>query len=148
MVLSSIRIKVKQLISFSFAALEIKSGSNLNKLSTGKLKISDSKFGFRGILTPQTEMQVSKFSGILPISTEMQTTLSKLVIDIGQANEIEINEYRELYLHNSFISENIENLFEIYLRISYEVSEFQFDLFLKDIDSKKINSFEKLYEMF
>lgn len=148
MILSSIKIKVKQLISCSFAAIEIKSGLNLNKFSSGKLKISDSRFVFKGILVPQTELQVSKITGKLPISTEMQQTLSRLNIEIGQSYEIEINEYRELYLHNSFISENIDNLFEIYVRISYEVSEFQFDLFLKNIDSEKVDSFEKLYEMF
>ena len=148
MVLSSIKLKVKQMISCSSAVLEIKSGLKLNKLSSGKLKIQDSRFTFRGILVPQTELQVSKFTGKLPISTEMQRSLSRLDIEIGQAYEVEVEEYRELYLHNAFISENIENLFEIYLRISYDVSEFQFDLFLKDIDSKKVDSFEKLYEMF
>ena len=148
MVLSSLKIKVKQMISFSYALLEIKSGLNLKKISTGGLKIQDSRFTFKGILVPQTELQVSKITGKLPMSTEMQQSLSRLDIEIGQTYEVETEEYRELYLHNSFISENIDNLFEIYTRISYEVSEFQFDLFLKDIDSKKVDTFEKLYEMF
>jgi hypothetical protein len=102
----------------------------------------------RGVLVPQTDLQTSKISAILPISTEMQRVYSSLRIEIGQVSEVDISEYAELYLHNPFISKNIDNLFEIYKKISYEISEFDFDLFLKELDDRKIDSFESLYNMY
>lgn len=148
MILSSIKLDAKQLVSTSNGKLNIGSGLKLHKLSSGKLAIKKSKSIISGVLVPQTNLQVGKFSAILPISTEMQRIYSSLRIEIGQASEVYISEYAELYLHNPFISKNIDNLFEIYNKISYEISEFDFDLFLKELDDRKIDSFESLYNMY
>ena len=148
MILSSIKLDAKQLVSASNGKLNIGSGLKLYKLSSGKLEIKNSKFAMRGVLVPQTDLQTSKISAILPISTEMQRVYSSLRIEIGQESEVYISEYAELYLHNPFISKNIDDLFEIYKKISYEISEFDFDLFLKELDDKKIDSFESLYNMY
>lgn len=150
MKLFSVNIPIKQEICISKPSIKIDSGMKTNKLSKFYIPVKEKKYTYLKKVKVNSTLEVSKFRSLLKIKTDILISLIRASLNIEQLIVPELEEFRDMYLHNYFIYENIDKLFDIYKSLNDEeyLSDMDFELFLRNIDEHKITTFKSLVDIF